>query len=288
MWRRPTSGAHVRHLARTALVAVAALAAAPVSAADLPTKKEAPAPIPEPLLPSAWRFEITGYGWASSVLGNTGFGALPTLPYFARFTTLLEHLQGGLMGAVVARNDQFIVGLDLIWSKIGGGGTIRNRNSALFGGQTDLTLTEGIVTGFGGVRIPIGPPNLELYGTVGARYTYSGTKLAITGPLGIGTTQSVNKGWVNPVAGMAAHYRFNERWFMNALADLGGWSDSATGQALGSIGYNWTPSIATTLGYRVLYTYEKQNTGLNFDFEPRSFRYQQWMYGPFAGFKYSF
>ena len=44
----------------------------------------------------------------------------------------------------------------------------------------------------------------------------------------------------------------------------------------------------STLGYRVLYIYEKQNNGLNFNFEPRSFRYQQWLYGPFAGFKYGF
>jgi hypothetical protein len=278
----------MRAVAKSALVAVSVFSAATVSAADLPTKKPAPTPIPEPPLPSTWRIEITGYGWASSVTGNSGFGALPTLPYFARFTTLLEHLQGGLMGAIVARNDTFIVGLDSIWSKIGGGGTIRNKNSALFGGQTDLDLTEGITTGFGGVRIPIGPPNLQLYGTVGGRYIYSGTKLTITGPLGIGTTQSVYKNWVDPVAGIAGTYRFNDRWFMNTLADFGGWSDSATGQGLASVGYNWTPSIATTFGYRVLYIYEKQNTGYNVAFEPRSFRYQQWMYGPFAGFKYSF
>ena len=37
-----------------------------------------------------------------------------------------------------------------------------------------------------------------------------------------------------------------------------------------------------------MYTYDRQDTGLNFNFEPRSFRYQQWMYGPFAGFKYMF
>ena len=43
-----------------------------------------------------------------------------------------------------------------------------------------------------------------------------------------------------PVAGFAAQYRFDDRWFMNMLADLGGWSDSATGQALASVGYNWT------------------------------------------------
>jgi hypothetical protein len=278
----------MRAIAKSGLFAVGILSAGTVFAADLPTKKPAREPIPQPPLPSTWHFEITGYGWASSVTGNSGFGALPTLPYFARFTTLLEHLQGGLMGAIVARNDTFIVGLDSIWSKIGGGGTIRNPNNPLFGGQTDLTLAEGITTGFGGVRIPIGPPNLSLYGTVGARYIYSGTKLTITGPLGIGTTQSVYKNWVDPVAGIAAQYKFDDRWFMNSLADLGGWSDSATGQVLSSVGYNWTPSFATTLGYRVLYIYEKQNTGYNFNFEPRSFRYQQWMYGPFAGFKYSF
>ena len=43
---------------------------------------------------------------------------------------------------------------------------------------------------------------------------------------------------------------------MNMLADLGGWSDAATGQALASVGYNWTQNIATTVGYRVLYTYD--------------------------------
>ena len=37
-----------------------------------------------------------------------------------------------------------------------------------------------------------------------------------------------------------------------------------------------------------MYTYTHQDTGINaITFEP-SFRYQQWMYGPFAGFKYSF
>jgi hypothetical protein len=273
---------------RGAFILVAGLCGAPAVAADLPTKKPAPEPVVTPALPSSWHFEITGYGWASSVTGNSGFGALPTLPYFARFTTLLQHLQGGLMGAIVARNDTFIVGLDSIWSKIGGGGTIRNPNNALFGGQTDLSLGEGITTAFGGVRIPIGPPNLALYGTVGARYIYSGTKLTITGPLGIGTTQSAYKNWVDPVAGIGGQYKFDDRWFMNTLFDFGGWSKSATGQGLASVGYNWTSSIATTLGYRVLYIYEKQDTGYNIAFQPQSFRYQQWMYGPFAGFKYSF
>ncbi|HZZ61111.1 MAG TPA: hypothetical protein VFE63_08065 [Roseiarcus sp.] len=278
----------MRGVATAIGVALGALAAAPSLAADLPTTKPAPPPPPAPP-PSIWQFEITGYGWAPSIAGSSGFGALPTLPYYAPFPKLLEHLQGGLMGAVIARNDTFIVGLDAIWTKIGGSGTIRNPNNPLFGGQTDLVLTEGIVTAFGGLRAPLGVPNLDLYATVGARNFYSGTKLGVTGPFALfNGTQSVNKDWIMPVAGFAAQYRFDDRWFINALADLGGWSDSATGQALASVGYKWTPNFATTLGYRVMYTYDRQDAGVNFNFEPRSFRYQQWMYGPFAGFKFTF
>ena len=152
----------------------------------------------------------------------------------------------------------------------------------------DLTLTEGLAPPSAALACRSDAQPL-LYATVGARYTYSGTKVCCHRPLGFSGTQSVNKGWVNPVAGFAAHYRFDDRWFMNVLADLGGWSDSATGQALASVGYNWTQNWSTTLGYRVLYTYEKQDTGFNYLlFEPKSFRYQQWMYGPFAGIKYSF
>ncbi len=266
------------------------LGVAPAVAADLPTRKPAPEEIVAPVLPSSWHFEITGYGWASSVAGNTGFGTLPTLSYYAPFAKLLEHLQGGFMSSFVARNDTFIGGIDFVWSRIGGSGTIRNPDNLLYGGQTDLTLNEGFITAFGGVRVPLGVPNLYLYGTVGARNFYSGTKLTVSGPFGLFSgTETVNKDWVMPVGGFAAQYRYDDHWFMNVLADLGGWSDSATGQALASVGYNWTQNIATTLGYRVMYTYTDQDTGFNeLTFQPRSFRYRQWMYGPFAGFKYSF
>jgi hypothetical protein len=277
-------------MAKAVLVSVALLSGGAAVAADLPTKKPAPAPIVEPVLPSTWHFEITGYFWGSSVAGNTGFGTLPTLPYYASFPTLIQHFQGGFMSSFVARNDTFIGGIDLVWSRIGGSGTLSNPDNALYGGKTSLTLNEGFITAFGGVRVPLGVPNLELYGTVGARNFYSGNKLSVSGPLGLfNGTETVNKDWVMPVGGFAAHYKFDDRWFMNSLADLGGWSDAATGQALASVGYNWTQNISTTIGYRVMYTYTHQDTGYSqLTFEPRSFRYQQWMYGPFAGFKYGF
>lgn len=266
------------------------LAAGTTFAADLPSKKPAPAPVPVVVQPSPWRFEFTGYGWASSLAGASGYGTLPTTDYYASFGKILEHFQGGLMGAVTATNGTYLVGVDGIWSRIGGSGTVKVSYGPFKAAGADLTLTEGVATAFGGLRIPIGPPNLELYATVGARYVYSGTKLNLNTPIpGIGLSNSVNKDWIDPIGGFVAHYRIDDRWFVNVLGDLGGWSDSATGQALASVGYNWTSNFATTLGYRVMYNYEKQNTGYSLiDSEPRSFRFQQWMYGPFVGVKFSF
>ncbi len=115
----------MRGVTKAVLLAAAVLAAVPAIAADLPTKKPAPVPIVEPVLPSTWRFEITGYGWASSLAGNSGFGTLPTLDYYAPFSKVLEHLEAALMGSVVAYNDSYIVGLDAIWSRVGGAGTFK-------------------------------------------------------------------------------------------------------------------------------------------------------------------
>ena len=205
-----------------AFVVAAALGATSAVAADLPTKKQPPEPLVAAPLPSSWHYEFTGYFWGSSVAGSTGFGTLPSLPYYASFPTLIQHFQGGIMSSFVARNDTFIGGIDLIWSRIGGSATLSNPDNVLFGGKTSLTLNESAITAFGGVRLPIGVPNLDLYGTVGLRNFYAGTKLSVNGPLGLfNGTETVNKDWIMPVAGFAGQYRFNDRWFMNMLADLG-------------------------------------------------------------------
>jgi opacity protein-like surface antigen len=266
-------------LALSAALCGASAEAADLPSPDLPTKKE----IVAPALPSSWRYDITLYGWGTDLSSQTGVGPFPTTSSFINFLKLLEHFQGGLMGAFVARNDTFIAGLDVIVSRIGAG-TNFDRPSPLFGDHATVTLTQAIVTAFGGLRIPVGPPNLQLYGTVGARYFYSHAGLDLSFPVtGFEPHFGLTKNWADPVAGITAHYVINDKWFSNFSFDLGGLDNSATGQVLGSVGYNWTSSISTTLGYRVLYTYFRDISG-----PLRDYRYQSWMYGPFAGFKYSF
>ncbi len=216
--------------------------------------------------------------------GNTGIARFPTSPLFVSFEDILRHLDFVVMASAIARNDTFIGGVDLIWAKLGSSLTYRNPSSVLYGTQADLELTTTIATAFGGIRIPIGPPNLQLYGTLGARYFNGGFGITLNVPVvGFQHDTSVSKDWIDPVVGLAAHYRIDDRWFVNAQADIGGLDNSATGQALGSVGYNWTQNISTTLGYRVLYGYDKDENARG-----GSFRMQEWIYGPFAGLKYSF
>ena len=206
-----------------ALVVLAGFYGAPAIAADLPTKKPPPQEIVAPDLPSTWHYEITGYGWGTDIAGQTGVGPFPTSPIFINFLKILQHFQGGLMTSFVARNDTFIAGLDVILSRIGGGTNFQNPTSPLFGDHANLTLTQGIFTAFGGMRIPVGPPNLQIYGTLGARYFYSRTALDLSFPVtGFEPNFAITKNWADPVAGLAAHYAINDKYFINFLADMGG------------------------------------------------------------------
>ena len=124
---------------------VLAVCGAPAAASDLPTKKPAPEPVVTPTLPSSWHFEITGYGWGTDLAGQSGVGPFPTSPFYVNFLKLLEHFQGGLMTAFVARNDTFVAGLDVILSHESGARDEfrRDPTSALFNGDhANLTLTE--------------------------------------------------------------------------------------------------------------------------------------------------
>jgi hypothetical protein len=81
----------MRVIARAIFVAVGFASAAPAFAADLPTKKPAPAPVPLPALPSTWHFEATIDGWAPSLSASLGVRNLPAVPVYANIFQLLPH-----------------------------------------------------------------------------------------------------------------------------------------------------------------------------------------------------
>ena len=204
----------MRDLSKTVLVAVGLLWAAPTIAADLsnpdlPTKKE----IVAPTLPSTWHFEATLDGFAPNMNVNSGIRNFPTLPVYANFFKLLEHLDGIIPVSAVAYNDNFMVG-DLSSGRLGRlNGNSKPGDGSLGGVNADLTINETFATAYGGVRIPTVAPDWSVYGTVGVRVFNVNGSLDLSVPVvGFARIASDGRTWADPVAGLKARHRIDDKW----------------------------------------------------------------------------
>lgn len=271
---------------KSALSAIAFAAfASQALAADLPALKEAPPPVLAPA-PSDWRFEATINGWGPSLISNLGVGRFPMASADASIFQLLRHLKGIAPLGFVARNDNFITGLDLFWVRLSAGSTFTGPQGAgsLGGLNANMTLNETILTGFAGVRIPVESPELRLYAIAGARYFNLNATLDLdTAVPGFDRSQSRVRNWVDPIGGLALRYKINDKWYVDAEADGGGYNNSATVHGLAAVGYNLTQSISTTVGLRALYVNYQQSNNRN-----GSFRFQETLVGPQATISYNF
>src|SRR5271165_228861 len=140
------------------------LCASPAFAADL-AQPPAPAPIPMPAL-SDWHYEATIDGWAPSLSASMGIRNLPALSVYANVFKLLPLIEGIVPVSFVAYNDNFIVGADLFWVRLG----VLKGGPGPFGVNAGLTINETAATAFGGVRIPTENPDWRVYAILGARY----------------------------------------------------------------------------------------------------------------------
>jgi hypothetical protein len=269
-------------LLSAAALAASVMIAGQAVAADLHAYKDAPAPLaPAP----DWRFEATINGWAPSLLVNTGYGRLPSASGDIGFWTLLDHLYANIPVSFTARNDNFIGGLDLYWVRLGANAHFNVAPGDPFTGvNVSLTLGETILTGFGGAKIPFGSPNFSLFGIVGVRYVNLNETFGLGVPvIGFARNATLTRNWADPIAGLVLRNKFDDQWFFDGELDFGGTGGSATWQAFGALGYNWTPAISSTVGFRALYLYSQQYNDYG-----GSFRIHETLYGPQSTITYKF
>ena len=252
------------------LTAAAALAAGPAAAADPPLKPEAP-----PVSASGWDYQLSLYGWATSLKGDVGVRNLPTTAIDVPFTDVLQRLDGALMGSFFANNGQWMVLADVVFAKLS---DRRPLTSVLAGSEAGAEVTQTILTGAVGYMLPTGRPDVDFAVTAGVRYmsVKGSLKLNPLGPLpGFGVSQ--RQAWADPTVGFFAHWELNEKWFLNAVADIGGFtvgSDLSSSGYLG-VGYKWSQSFSTSIGYRYLHEdYEAVGARAG------AFRYKTTMHGP--------
>ncbi|BCP51719.1 hypothetical protein K32_03360 [Kaistia sp. 32K] len=229
----------------------------PALAADItPTPVEPVAPVQD------WRFQATLYGWAAGVSGDVGVRGLPPQDIDVTAWDALQHLKGAVMGSFGAEYGDWLFLTDLMWVKIGDDAQV-GRN----GGSLDFVQKQLTASALVGYRLPLDIQNLDLSATAGFRYQRLNVSLDLdAADPRFSFDVEGTKQWIDPTIGLSLHYDINERWFINALADVGGFSvgSNFTSQGFATIGYNWTKTISTAIGYRVIYTdYEKD--GFVFD-----------------------
>lgn len=269
---------------RPAWVLAALLAsAAGALAADLPSIKEAPAPVAP--APQAWRFEASLNGFAPSLISEVGVRHLPTVDANLGFFKLLSKLNGVAPLSLTATNGQFLLGADLFWSRLGSAAQFERSTAAgLLPGNVYLQLGETILTGFAGYRLPIDNERLSLFGVAGARYFSVNADIGVNAPIaGLGLSQSQGRDWVDPIIGLVGRYRLDGKYFLTGEADIGGYAQNITWQSFGAVGYQLTPAVSATLGFRALYVDHEQDAHAD-----GRFRFQQTLLGPQAALSYAF
>lgn len=249
---------------RTALLGMLAFlsVAGPTAAADVNEAK------PVPIEAGGWKYQLTLYGWATSLTGDVGIRDLPVAHVDVSFADILRHLDGAFMGSIYGTDGEWMFLADLVWAKI----SVEARGPVI--GTVGYGQTQAIASGIVGYALPVNVPNLDVSATAGIRYNYLKANLDVS-PALIPTSISREgkRDWVDPTVGLYAHYDFNDRWFANGLVDIGGFGAGSkiSAQGFAAAGYNWSEKISTALGYRVLYT----------DYDKDNFLYKTTQYGPY-------
>lgn len=244
-------------------LALALAIAAPASAADM---SDPNGPIS---VNNDWKYQVTFDGWLAGLNGDIGIRGLPAANVDVSPLDVLDNLDGAVAGSFQAVGDSWLLYSDFMWAKISTDADFGRR-----GGTADFEETQILFTALVGYELPVNVENLQLYATGGLRYQHYSVDLSIDPALFPSIDRNGSKGWVDPVVGAALHYDINDKWFVDVMADVGGFgiSSDITVQGTATIGYNWTDNIASSLGYKALYT----------DYKDGGFRYDATQHGIFT------
>lgn len=236
--------------------ALICLALAPLaSAADLGVGSLA-APVE-----NGWRYQVSLDGWLSAIDGNIGIRGLPPADVGVSAWDAIQHLHGAAAGSFQASDGTWLVYSDFMWAKVSA--------DAGFGpstGRADFSQEQILFTALVGHELPLDVQNLQLYGTIGFRYQHYSVDLDIDPAFLPTVSRNGSQSWIDPVVGLMLRYDINDKWFIDANADIGGFGVASdfTAQGKLAVGYNWTEMLSSTPGYRALYT-KYEDDGFSYD-----------------------
>lgn len=226
---------------------------------------------------SSWWLTITPYGWITATEGNMAVAG-DVAPVDISFKDTLENLEMAFMLAAEAGFDRWVFGFDGLYGAFSSGAPLPPATAPPFTNATvDFDQFFGRV--HAGYQV-ISEDNANLTAFVGARYSYLSTDIAFTG--GGAPTLNVDgsKSWIDPVIGMHGSWEINDRWFLQAGGDIGGFgvNSDLIWQANAALGYRFSENISALLGYR----------GLGVDYSDGGFLVDTVAHGPAIGMTFRF
>ncbi len=228
--------------------------------------------------PDSWAFHLAPYAWLSGQSGSVATQpGLPTADIDVNFyDDVLGNIKGAFMLLGEARKGSFGISSDVVYTDI--------ESDSATPGQVFTTLssrtTSWIVSASGFYRF-LNKGNAYVDGLVGARYWSVDSELALHGgPAGYYSIDN-REHWIDPIVGFRGFSMIGDsNFFASGFVFLGGFgvgSDFMWDVNL-NLGYQWTESISTTIGYRYL----------DVDYEDGDFLYDVYQDGVVLGFSYRF
>ena len=222
---------------------------------------------------SGWRVSTSIYGWFTRLDGDMTIRG-NTVPVDVPFDKIFDNLKFTFMGLVEVGKGRWSFMSDLFYAKLEPSvSTVR----ADFDSQIEQFIGNFAVF-YNVVQTPT--TRFDVYG--GARVNWMETDVDIRRNLPplITLSESADKTWVDPIIGFRVHHDLTDKFFIRALADIGGFNISSdiTWQAMASLGYRITEDASVGLGYR----------GLGTDYTSGSTTYDVISHGLLLGLEYRF
>lgn len=200
----------------------------------------------------SWEFNIAPYAWLAGQKGTVA--TLPGLPSADIDISFSDDILGNINGALMllgeARKGSFGFAMDVAYTDI--------ESDSAIPGQYFTTLTsrtKNWMVSAGGFYRFFNKEQSFLDGMAGVRYWSVDSDLTLSGgPLGSYAIDN-SEDWFDPVVGIKGMTRIGaSKFFVNGFFIIGGFgagSDFMWDANL-NLGYQWTETFSTTVGYRYL------------------------------------
>jgi hypothetical protein len=222
---------------------------------------------------SGWRVGASMYGWFTRLDGDMTVRGT-TVPVDVPFDKIFDNLKFTFMGNVEVGKGKWSFMSDLFYAKLE---PSVNRRFLTFDSQV-----EQFIGNFAVFYNILENPTTRLDAYAGARVNWMETDVEITRNATGATifSDSGDDTWVDPIIGFRVHHDLTDKWFIRALADIGGFGieSDLTWQGMASLGYRVTDNASIGLGYR----------GIGTDYSNDKATYDVISHGLLLGFEYKF